>query len=586
MPTEPMSAVPLPPQHLLPPARRLREPWEDTHWDMPALTLKAVPLEEFAPPAPHAPPAPRGRHRSGPKPRTVRGTSRPVTHQGVYQFWLPWGLIRRVPWLLLPILALQVMLSLRLVWSRTAFGDEALYLWAGHLEWAHWFHGTRIPAFATWFSGAPVLYPPIGALADSINGLAGARILSLIFMLGATAFLWGVCSRLFNRRAALFAVLAWSVMAPTMHLGAFATYDAMALFLIAAATWCATGARDQEDSVGWILSAAVLLALANATKYASALFDPLVIALSVFSAYPIPGGKIAWRRGSLLAACTSGLVAILIHLGGSWYVNGISQTTTGRVNGGSPVLRVLADSWEWTAVIVVLSVAAVAISVLAREKRSVVMLLAVLTLAALLVPAEQARIQTTVSLNKHVDFGAWFTAIAAGYGLSKIASLRRARLIRYLITVVLLLGFIPVVVVSVGQARQMVNWPAAGNLISFIKPLTIRGGHFLAETDDVTEYYLPGTSWRQWSNTFSITEPNGRVLNVNGSPSPYARAIRNHYFSLVILSFTETVIMDQSIERDLKSNSTYHLIAKVRFAGPGSGIYQVWEYKPMKGSRS
>jgi hypothetical protein len=48
-------------------------------------------------------------------------------------------------WPLVAVLVVQAGLSLRLVWSNTAFEDEALYLWAGHLEWAHWLHGTPIP---------------------------------------------------------------------------------------------------------------------------------------------------------------------------------------------------------------------------------------------------------------------------------------------------------------------------------------------------------------------------------------------------------------------------------------------------------
>jgi putative flippase GtrA len=43
----------------------------------------------------------------------------------------------RLPRPLILALILQAGLSLGLVWSNTAFGDEALYLWAGHLEWAH-----------------------------------------------------------------------------------------------------------------------------------------------------------------------------------------------------------------------------------------------------------------------------------------------------------------------------------------------------------------------------------------------------------------------------------------------------------------
>src|ERR1700678_673716 len=106
--------------------------------------------------------------------------------------------------LLLAILAVQAALSLRLVKADTAFEDEATYLWAGHLEWAHLLHGTPVPLFPSYFSGSPVIYPPLGALADSLGGLTAARILSLVFMLGATVTLWSTADRLYGRRAAVF----------------------------------------------------------------------------------------------------------------------------------------------------------------------------------------------------------------------------------------------------------------------------------------------------------------------------------------------------------------------------------------------
>src|SRR3984885_13568252 len=102
--------------------------------------------------------------------------------------WLPLLLVRVV----------QAGLWARLVGADTAFQDEAEYLWAGHLEWSHWLHGTVLPPFASYFSGAPVIYPPLGALADTAGGLAGARLLSLVFMLGATILLWGTTGRLFS----------------------------------------------------------------------------------------------------------------------------------------------------------------------------------------------------------------------------------------------------------------------------------------------------------------------------------------------------------------------------------------------------
>ena len=104
------------------------------------------------------------------------------------------------------ICAVQIALSLSLVWSNTAYIDEADYLWVGRLELAHWLRGASWPsAYADrLFSGAPIIYPPFGAVADGIGGLAGARIVSLCLMLGATVFLYLTARRLIGRRAALF----------------------------------------------------------------------------------------------------------------------------------------------------------------------------------------------------------------------------------------------------------------------------------------------------------------------------------------------------------------------------------------------
>ena len=60
--------------------------------------------------------------------------------------------------ILLAILSLQAVLSLRL--RNTAFEDESLYLYAGHMELQHLLHGAALyGSFSSYFSGSPVLYP-------------------------------------------------------------------------------------------------------------------------------------------------------------------------------------------------------------------------------------------------------------------------------------------------------------------------------------------------------------------------------------------------------------------------------------------
>ena len=98
---------------------------------------------------------------------------------------------------------------------------------------------------AIYLSGSPVVYPPLAAIADDIGGLAGARLLSLVFMLIATTALHGVTRRLLSSRPAAFyaaALFAW--LGTAEFLGAFATYDAMALMLLAVATWLGVRAID------------------------------------------------------------------------------------------------------------------------------------------------------------------------------------------------------------------------------------------------------------------------------------------------------------------------------------------------------
>src|SRR5436190_23964711 len=63
----------------------------------------------------------------------------------------------------------QAVLSLCLIRSNTAYIDEADYLWVGRLEVAHWLHDTSWPSLYAerLFSGSPLIYPPLGAFADS-----------------------------------------------------------------------------------------------------------------------------------------------------------------------------------------------------------------------------------------------------------------------------------------------------------------------------------------------------------------------------------------------------------------------------------
>jgi hypothetical protein len=493
-------------------------------------------------------------------------------------------------WLLVVVLVVQAGLSLRLVGADSAFQDEAAYLWAGHLEWSSWLHGGALPPFAAYFSGSPVVYPPLGAVADSVGGLAGARVLSLVFMLGATGLLWGVAGRLFGRRAAFFAAVLFGVSGPVVHLGSFATYDALAVLLVAVASWCVVRAGEREDATGWMVAAGVALALANATAYSSALVDPVVLVLALVVAFPRPGGKAAWGRFAILIAVVAVLLTGGMLLGGDRYAHGVRQTTLYRIGGADAISLILGNAWAWTGLVAVIAVVGVLYSAL-RGPRLQTWTLALLAVAIILVPAEQARIHTAASLNKHVVLGLWFAAVAAGFAVDRLvgaASPGRVRMVT-LGACVVALAF-PLELGAVQSRSFATAWPDSFAYTSILRPLTGQGGRLLVEDPSVAEYYLPaGHDWQRWSSTRNIVLPSGLST---GGPTPragvvgagnagtFAAFISEGYFKYVALNYTDTTALDHQLTADLRRNRHYRIIDVVPYGTTGAaGTYIVWRYE-------
>jgi hypothetical protein len=126
-----------------------------------------------------------------------------------------------------------------------------------------------------------------------------------------------------------------------------------------------------------------------------------------------------------------------------------------------------------------------------------------------------------------------------------------------------LAALILVTSMDMAQAQAMIDWPDVTGLVKVVRPMTTHGGHFLVETTDILQYYLPNTTWRQWSST------------QNDNPKYYEQAIARHYFSVVVLNFNQTPATDDVIALALSANSGYRLVAKVR---SGETVFYVWEY--------
>jgi 4-amino-4-deoxy-L-arabinose transferase-like glycosyltransferase len=376
-------------------------------------------------------------------------------------------------------------------------------------------------------------------------------------MLGVTSLLWATARRLYGQRAALLAAALFATLAGTQFLGAFATFDALALFLLALATWLGVRSADAKFPARLVplVATGAVLAAADAVKYATALFTPVVV---------IAVALAMWRRHGLGAGLTSGLIvlgswliliAAAVFAGGRDYWLGITTSTLNRPESDVALTTVLQRAYVWMSLLLVLAVLGAILAT--RSEARGKLLPTVLALAALLAPAEQARLHTTVSLQKHVVFGAWFAAIAAGYAMARLSRVDPGRgwaaVMALPIAASTLFG-------SMGEATSLYgNWPNSAGVVSLLRSVARSyPGNYLAEDYDVEAYYLRAeVPWQRWSNTYYF-----RYEDVPPGVASYRAAIYQHYFSLVILDFGDTAATDRQITSDMRHAGGYHVLER------------------------
>jgi hypothetical protein len=437
-------------------------------------------------------------------------TSRAATH-AARRWW------RRISWPLTAILTLQATLSVSLMRGTTAFTDEALYLWAGRLELDHWFqrsplpHGTGLTQpFTGYFSGAPVIYPPLGALADRIGGLDGARVLSLTFMLTCTVLLYLAGQRLHGRTAALCACALWAASEPALRL-AFATFDPLSDLLLAAAVWVIVRTAPRMRRAELIVVAAALAVLGTVTAYAAIVYLPVIIVLAAAVWAPYAGWAKAAEMAAWLGAAVTGL--LVFTLTGLHLWAGLMHTTIARSHtyDHSPVSVIAHNAFIYAGLIPFLAAATAVAAVASRGRQRV--LLCVLAAASLVVPLGQLRSATATSIDKHLALGLWLAALAAGYGCAQAACCCT-------------LFALPAITGYEAASAVYHYWPDSAPFTSALRravsgttgPVLVSQGGEAA--DAVAAYALPSLAWQRYADEYATT------LNPTGPPSGWARFYR------------------------------------------------------------
>jgi 4-amino-4-deoxy-L-arabinose transferase-like glycosyltransferase len=466
------------------------------------------------------------------------------------------------------ILCVQAILSLRL--QNTAFGDEALYLYAGHMETARLLHGAALQGdYASYFPGVPVLYPVLAAAANSVGGLAAARAVSLLAMLITTALLYAMTRRLFNERVGLCAAAVFCVTEGTTLAGHLATNDAVSLCLLALASWIVV----RTASWRWraYLLAVPVAGLAIGTDYWALLYLPTLALLAGLAADPYLG-RPALTRSAVLCAVTVELLAIGVLVEGRTYVTAAVATLATRSPGGGQALHILAEAGQWAGLVVALAAfGAASYAVEARNERNEHVALPgsrrrrtalgiVLAGTALLALADHLYLNTDNLLDTHLCFGLFFAAPMAGVGLARLVGdhFRRAQIGVVIWAAALVLGL--------AQATQAFgSWPDSSTQVMELSRYLGPSDRYLVENDNVAIYYLmgnPDAQPDQFTSTYFMAyrTPKGQLLT--GTPA-YLAALQAGYFRVVIYDSSVTPALDRSLAAALESDPRYRLAGAV-----------------------
>ena len=475
-------------------------------------------------------------------------------------------------WALAGLLAAQAFGSLRL--RNSVFQDEALYLWAGHQETAHFLHGAPLFGnFASYFSGTPGLYPVIASVIDTVYGLAGARLFSLIWMLIASLCVFGVSRRLFAASVAAPAVVAFALSGPVLFMGHLATFDAMCVGLLALAAYAAVRAAGARRP-GWALLVGPLVVAAVLSKYAGALFVPTIFGILLLESRRRRGWLVAVVN-VVVAAAAAGLVTVVVlHQFGTSVLAGLRATTTNRT--------VLLRAQPWPLLHKSLALggffalfALVGCLALPRRQR---LLGTLLFGTVLLAPAYHVYKGEPVSLPKHIGFGMFFAAPLVGRALSRCAGRRFSHLSGRRFAAAVAVGLLLVATGFTQSSSLFHEWSNSDSLVVTLKSMVRPGsGHILAEEAEVPRYRLRGLvdPW-QWSdlNWFEYTDQAG--VHRAGLDA-YQAAIKDRYFDVIVLRYGANAGTAMAVHHDIETSGGYDLVATLPFSTSfGTGAYSVW----------
>jgi hypothetical protein len=302
-----------------------------------------------------------------------------------------------------------------------------------------------------------------------------------------------------------------------------------------------------------------------------------------------------WRRRGAGAAAAGGAVMLLacaaligigLAAGGPGYWLGLTSTTLTRAGDGVPAFGILYASAEWVGGLAVFAIIGAVATFAKRLSRPVRALACVLVAAVFLAPVGQARIHTITSLFKHVGFGAWFGCIIAGFALACLATAVPTVKAGGAARAGVAAAALGAVAGAALAGSHFSSWPRSTSFAVRLAALASRYPGPVLEDSVVPAYYVPALRWRSRAGTVQFTYTDPRTGRKLSGRSAYLDAIKNGYFSIIDLSFANTIQDDNKITHDISATTAYRLAAVIPYqVGGVRAAYKIWVRDPA-GSRA
>jgi hypothetical protein len=352
---------------------------------------------------------------------------------------------------------------------------------------------------------------------------------------------------------------------------AFATADPLSIFFMALAAWLAVRTLHRRRIGELVAAAAVALALANMTMYASIFIDPVVFVFA-FLAWRIRGhGLHAGSRSAWLAATWALSFGLIMTASHSWprLVASLSLHSTPGSESASAALNGI---WGYGGLVLGLAAVGAIVSVQAHNRSNAALLGGLCVTAYLLV---QLANQTPETIDRHLAYAIWFAAFAAGHACARFIHwipAHRQSLIALCCGAALIY---PVATSWQSSWERYHAWPNAAAFISSLRSVvpSDQGVIYVpGHETNIAEYYTTQShDSSEWNGSLSLDPV---AVPTKSWANYYARQLTADKYGVIVLFYSTTFSSSTSLPESI-------LLSKAK---PGTNDATLGTYDALLGA--